>query len=397
MTFPALFSFPALTALATLPASAQIYADVSTTLGDFSIELYHEEAPMAVANLITLAEGSRAWIDSTTGEIRRDTPYYDGIIFHRVIDDFMNQAGSQDGTGGDGPGYNFPDEIDNGLQHDEPYLLSAANSGPHTNGSQFFTTVVPTPWLDGLHTVFGEIVSGTETIDTINDTDVEGTRPTTPVVINSMTIRREGAAALAFDEFAQGLPTVSAVELELVGPTSEDSARLLYEQAPGSTLKVASSPDLLSWAFSERYLDLEGEGLSEFQTDGVREREFFRANLVEWADERFFPESLQGKTITVTSDIGTFTIALTDPGSFVLSLSSGEEIAGEIDYERSTFEHDPYGASWLIFSEPGGLVPTRFRLGADLPIDSPLSGRSSGTVFTSPDATSISGTFVVSE
>lgn len=392
--------------LTALPGSAQIYADVSTTLGDFTIELYHEEAPKAVANFVTLAEGTRPWIDSTTGEIKRNTPYYDGIIFHRVIDNFMNQAGSQDGTGADGPGYVYPDEVDNGLLHDVPYLLSAANSGPHTNGSQFFTTVVPTPWLDGIHTVFGKVVSGTDTIDTINDTEVVDTVPTTPVVIESMTIRREGAEALAFDEFAQGLPEVREIEMTLKGPRDGDPARLLLEQPGGTTLKVVTSPDLQAWTPSERYLGRDSDPLDDFQTAGNLPRAFYRSNLVEWPGEAAFPDSLAGKTVTMTAsrpsnegpiEVGVLTLALTDPGSFSLLQPNGNTISGSVDFERSSVVCDAYGAQLLIFSEAGGLVPVRLRLGADLPMVAPLTGRITGTIFTNPNPTSVSGTFTVED
>ena len=160
----------ALGAIAT-PLHAQLYADVTTTMGDFTLELFYEESPKTVANFVSLAEGSRKWIDPVTGIVQVNKPYFDGIIFHRVIDGFMNQVGSPQGTGSDGPGYTFPDEVDNGLLHDEPYLLSSANSGPHTNGSQFFITVVVTNWLDGIHTVFGKVSSGTDVIDAINGFD----------------------------------------------------------------------------------------------------------------------------------------------------------------------------------------------------------------------------------
>src|SRR5690606_30528949 len=97
-------------------------------------------APQTVANFIGLAEGSRAWIDPATGAVMNGEPFYDGITFHRVIEGFMNQAGSRNGLGTDGPGYTFRDETDNGLDHSQPYVLSMANSGPNTNGSQFFVT-----------------------------------------------------------------------------------------------------------------------------------------------------------------------------------------------------------------------------------------------------------------
>lgn len=376
-----------------LPASAQIFADVSTTLGDFSIELYHEDSPKAVANFMTLAEGTRAWVDSTTGEVRENTPYYEGIIFHRVIDGFMNQAGSQDGTGSDGPGYNFPDEVDNGLLHDEPYLLSAANSGPNTNGSQFFTTVVPTPWLDGIHTVYGKVVNGTDVIEAINNTPVNGSSPVTPVVIESIQIRRVGAEAEAFDEFGQGLPTITALEpvVELASGGGL-GVNLTVAQPPGTSLGVFRSEDLQTWASEFRYLDAGGTALPQFPAGDLSGREFFRTNLIQWPAEAAFPDSLLGQTVTIDSNIGVFTLNLSEQGTLTLVQPGGSPIVAAIDFERSTFEHDGYGGTWLLFSQ--GLVPFRFRFGADLPMGAPLMGRVSGTAFNTTQ-TSISGTFSV--
>ena len=304
----------------------------------------------------------------------------------------MNQAGSPNGSGSDGPGYNYPDEVDNGLVHDEPYLLSAANSGPHTNGSQFFTTVKPTPWLDGIHTVYGKIVTGTETIDLINNTEVIGSTPTTPVVIHSVRIRRVGAEAMAFDEFAQGLPTVTAPEVEVIAATAIDPAKLVFTQPAGTTLRVASSIDLESWSNVDRYLSATSTPLEEFTSEMIREKEFFLPSLVKWSAEAIFPDNLLGKTINMPTNIGTFTLTLTDPGMLILTQLSGEDIAGEIDYAASNFDHDGYGASLLIYSE--GLVPIRFRLGADLPMTAPLAGRVTGTALNA-NRTAFSGTFTV--
>src|SRR5690554_2631297 len=136
-----------------------IYAKFITNRGEVVVKLYADEAPMTVANFVGLAEGN-----FVMGDKKFDKPFYDGLKFHRVIskangdaNDFMVQGGDPEGTGGGGPGYSFPDEIVDGLKHDAPGYLSMANSGPATNGSQFFITIVPTPWLDGKHTIFGKV------------------------------------------------------------------------------------------------------------------------------------------------------------------------------------------------------------------------------------------------
>ena len=188
---------------------AQIYADVSTSMGAFTIQLNYTAAPQTVANFITLAEGTKAWVDETTGAIHTNEPFYNGITFHRVIKDFMSQTGSRKGDGSDGPGYTFRDEL-NGLTHSGPHVVSMANGGPNTNGSQFFITDVATPSLNGIHTVFGTISSGGAVVDAINNVATTNEKPNTPVTIQSIAIRREGTAAQAFNEHAQNLPVVSA-------------------------------------------------------------------------------------------------------------------------------------------------------------------------------------------
>ena len=195
--------FPAIT-------EAQIYADFQTSMGDFTCELNYVAAPKTVANFVGLATGEKHWIDPEMGAVKENTPYYDGLTFHRVIKDFMNQSGSRNGLGTDGPGYLFPDETGNGLAH-QPYVLSMANSGTYTNGSQFFITAVATPWLDGKHTVFGAVTAGSPVIDAINNVATTSDRPNVPVVITKVSIRRQGAPAEAFDIHAQGLPEVSNI------------------------------------------------------------------------------------------------------------------------------------------------------------------------------------------
>jgi cyclophilin family peptidyl-prolyl cis-trans isomerase len=196
-----------------------IYADFETSLGDFSARLYHEEAPRTVANFVGLAEGQRDWIDFGSGLVERGKAFYDGLIFHRVIAGFMSQTGSRNGLGTDGPGYVIRDEIVDGLEHDRAHLLSMANSGPHSNGAQFFVTAAATPWLDGLHSIFGEVVSGGGVVDAINAVATDGgDRPLEPVVIQRVSIRRVGESAEAFDVGAWGLPLVEEVDGDLALP-----------------------------------------------------------------------------------------------------------------------------------------------------------------------------------
>lgn len=147
-------------------------AIMHTSKGTIKITLFPDNAPETVANFVQLAKGSRTWIDPRTGE-KTNNPLYDGVIFHRVIDGFMIQGGDPIGTGTGGPGYVFDDEIDPTLRFDKPYKLAMANAGRRggrgTNGSQFFITVASTPWLDGNHTIFGEVedVESQKVVDAI--------------------------------------------------------------------------------------------------------------------------------------------------------------------------------------------------------------------------------------
>lgn len=148
--------------------SKGLYAIITTAHGDITLSLLDEEAPLTVANFVGLAEGKLTVFDS----IKIKKPFYDGITFHRVIANFMIQGGDPDGNGRGGPGYRFFDETDNGVKHDSPGVLSMANAGPNTNGSQFFITHLPTPHLNGKHTVFGKVIQGQDVVDKIKQGDV---------------------------------------------------------------------------------------------------------------------------------------------------------------------------------------------------------------------------------
>jgi len=169
------------------------YAVFSTTQGKITVRLFEEEAPITVKNFIELAEGGKEWTHPTT-RAKSTNKLYDGTVFHRVIPDFMIQGGDPAGTGMGGPGYRFQDET-RGSRHkfDVPGKLAMANSGPNTNGCQFFITVAPTPWLTGNHTIFGEVVEGQEIADKISKVPTAAQdKPKTPVVLESVTIERVG-------------------------------------------------------------------------------------------------------------------------------------------------------------------------------------------------------------
>jgi len=166
------------------------YARFSTSAGDFTIRLFDQEAPKTVDNFIGLAEGTKAWNHPRSGE-RMQARYYDGTIFHRVIDGFMIQGGDPLGQGTGGPGYEFGDEFHPKLRHNKAGILSMANRGPNTNGGQFFITLGPTPHLDNRHSVFGEVVEGMDVVSAIGSLPTgPRDRPVKDVVITSVTIER---------------------------------------------------------------------------------------------------------------------------------------------------------------------------------------------------------------
>ncbi len=168
-----------------------MYAHFTTSEGNFTARLFDAETPNTVANFTGLADGSKEWTDPRSGR-KVKQPYFNGTVFHRVIDGFMIQGGDPLGQGTGGPGYTFADEFHPKLKHEKAGILSMANRGPDTNGGQFFITLAATPWLDNKHSVFGEITEGMDVVKKIGGTATSkpGDRPVKPITIESVKIEK---------------------------------------------------------------------------------------------------------------------------------------------------------------------------------------------------------------
>jgi len=171
-------------------AGKDLYAVFDTTEGRIVCKLFTKESPKTVENFVGLATGEKPWTHPETDEKKTSTPLYDGTIFHRCIADFMIQGGDPLGRGTGGPGFKFEDEVKSGLKFDRPGLLAMANSGPNTNGSQFFITVIPTTWLTNKHTIFGEVITGQSVVNKVANEIPKGPgdRPKTDVKIKKLSI-----------------------------------------------------------------------------------------------------------------------------------------------------------------------------------------------------------------
>ncbi len=344
-------------------AKAQIYADFSTSMGNFTCELNHTIAPKTVANFVSLAEGTRKWV-SPAGIIQENKPFYNGLIFHRVVSKFMNQAGCPLGTGGAGPGYHIPDETVGGPVH-APYVISMANASGYTGGSQFFVTVPRNPpenfeHLDGMHTVFGVVTSGRDVVDQINAVPVTSWKPNTPVVLQSVTIRRVGTAAAAFNVHGQNLPELQLTpyDLDLDLPTLVQAVPRVPRDERVTTATYVSE-DLQTWDLATHdYAGLGGSGNVPFPIavpygfGQYPKKQFYR--FVDTVNsDAFMPASLSGKTLTATWGSNSLVLMFNAAGDGGTAIFNGETTPRDIDYVYES--QSPYD----LIVEITGLVPLK--------------------------------------
>ncbi|WP_343225982.1 peptidylprolyl isomerase [Luteolibacter marinus] len=332
--------FPALLLALAAPLGAQIHADFTVSHGEdppkvFRVLLAHEKAPRTCANFIGLATGRRPWIDVTRGRIVENTPFYDGLTFHRLIHDFVAQAGSPNGQGTDGPGYVIQDEYHPDLRHTGRYVLSMAKSGlPNTGGSQFFITLAATPHLDDKHSVFGEVISGKDVIDGFADpmaypTDRSAAgaapgapgyfdRPVTPIVIESVTLSGPDLEGFEPDDPALELPRISAPRVTPSRNSSAKTFTLTFDRASQCAYLTRYSFDLRNWYSLQNSISLDSEPATELTITGVNFPRFFtRLVEVDYSPLTNAPASIAaaGTQLRITNRSGQWVELVFDGGS----------------------------------------------------------------------------------
>ncbi|MCP5534679.1 MAG: peptidylprolyl isomerase [Akkermansiaceae bacterium] len=328
---------------------AQIYADVTvshpgipTGTGTFRVDLDYINAPRTCANFIGLATGQRPWLDTTTGKVITGTKYYDGTTFHRLIHNFMIQGGARTG----GPGYMMQDEFHPSLRHSGKYVVSMANAGTNTNGSQFFITFVDTPHLDDKHSVFGEVVNhgpypnGRDIIDGFTNaadfpTDA-GNAPTTTITIDSVVISGPGLAGFDINDPSLLLPAVNGVNTAIGYDPDTDTYSMTWDRKNQVEYFSALSSNLSSWGFvSSPYLvSLNDEASWTYHITGVTGNQFFsRVTAIDYSLVPRAPEDLvaNGKVLAIGMPGGetvTLTFNGTGGGTWVHSGGASGNISG---------------------------------------------------------------------
>lgn len=370
-----------------LGASAQtngIFADFTTSLGNFTCQLSYSNAPAAVANFIGLATGQWPWLDLKTGQVRTDS-FYDGVIFHRVISGFMIQGGSRDGQGDDGPGYAFKDEFSPLLNFTSPWMLAMANAGPDSNGAQFFVTVEPYTFGNSNYVVFGRVVSGTNVVAAINHVPTDSNdKPLTNVVIQHVEIRRVGVAAEAFDITAHALPIVTNLPIALNAGAQQVS--LNYSNRLYADNRWYWTTNLVDWNANGLGIEVSAPTSSSVSFTNDLPAKFFRFAQVRYPGSTFAPKNLYGKTLTLVFNQGrgTHTLVFNNSGGGTYTIGVSQ---GTISFYA--WQQNPYSGSL------GPLFYGGIFMSLQLNFSGAKAGSFSGTVYASPSF-SVSGTFSLS-
>lgn len=374
----------------------------------FTARLHFDKVPLTVGNFIGLAEGTRDFIDEKKGFVTR-RPYYNGLISHRIIKDFMIQTGCPRGDGTGGPGYTFLDEFNATLRHSKAGTLSMANSGANTNGSQFFITAAATAWLDDKHSVFGEVISGMTEVMALNYVDLipSTSTPQQTVKIESITVHRAGTAARAFSAAQPNLPTVTGLLPVLPAPVGVNGHCILtYPRKQYCAYELLQTGDLNTWALSNDSLSIESTGpIPAASTDTFSwvpansPKRFFRVAEVQYPYPIYAPLTITGKKVSVVDpNLATFHHSMTTAttGGYNIPVTT-PPLTGDItDY---LWERTPHGATFICY------IPGTVSVGNQnvyfLNYSLRFTGAASGTVTGSlqgqsrNDITTVKGTFSI--
>ena len=362
-----------------------IFADFVTSKGNFTCQLDYTNAPRMTANFIGLATGQRAWLDLTTGRARTNA-FYNGLTFHRIIAGFMNQGGSPNGMGTDGPGYALKNEFSPKLVFDRFGVLAMANSGPNSDGAQFFITVAPFPAGNNTYSIFGRVVSGSNVVYAINQV-LTGANdvPLTPVIIQQVSIRRVGTAAQAFNIHAQGLPIVTNLSLGIAAIPGQVS--LTFSNRQYADNQLFGTTNLTGgWTANALGIETAAPVTNRVLQANDAPRKFFRLAQVQYPSSTFAPKTMYGRTLTLT-----FTSALTN------TLTIAFDSAGEGEYTFPPLSPGTVTAySWIQEPYRGFLWPIYFSglppLTANLAFTSNTNGTFQGTFYDNPPF-NVSGNF----
>lgn len=368
-----------------------IFAEFNTSMGSFTCRLDYALAPRTVANFIGLATGERAWLDTTSGNIKTN-PLYSGNFFHRVVPGFVIQAGAPGGDPAGDPGYDFLDEFHPSLRHDSFGVISMANNGPDSNGSQYFVTVGPQPGLNDVHSVFGRLYGGSNVVYAISRVATDASqRPLTNVGISSVAIRRIGAAAQAFNIHTNNLPSVTNLNLKIARAGANVS--LSFTNPVNTVTRLFDSTNLATWAVNSLGVEVTASSVGTAVSMANALRGFFRAAQSKYKETLRVPRNIANKTVTLNlaGDNGTIVLSFNNAGGGNYTWSIGP--AGPIGFYN--WIQDPYrGRLRPVWLENSGSV-----MELHLDYDTATSGTFKGTDFwdvfypTPVGAVAVSGTF----
>lgn len=345
----------------------------SAAMGEFTCRLEFQKVPRTVASFVGLAEGSNSWLDLIGNRVAA-RPFFDGLSFHRVVAGFVIQGGSPNGQGTDGPGYTFPDEFDPTLRHHKAGILSMANSGLNSNGSQFFVTLAPTPHLDDLHAVFGEVVEGMGVVTAVQQGDI----------MERVAITRLGPAARAFDVHAHKVPITMGVPSTL--RATPGGFALEYDRAANSESFLLASDDLAGWRLLAKE-GWQGPVTAPLRLDITaattgRSAAFFQVVRVQYADPVYSPPSPVGRRVTLT-DGGGFTLAFayTNATSGTYLFTQGATTSGPHPVSAYSWSQEAYRARFvgnISGLQSGGIPITQANI--SLVFHSPTNGIYGGSL-----------------